>query len=494
MAPVVPPPGKRGPPASACDLCRARRIACRRRALEDTGGVLEACEACAKRGVECQTVAVRQAKTRRRTARPAASTTPASAGPSSSSAVAAASLSLTPSGASSRLTSGELSESFGFELLTLYENAGSGSSDALYPPPVVDFLALKQRYEAAGKRLSALSPEDQLTCRIVFASASRLWTPPSASSPDVRPRVVQQLLAAAQSHADGAAVWRQPSAKNATSLLLLFQLVGQGEIAGDEVQPYLSSLVGQLKSLSKRDPAVVYGPSGESVTTLTWSVLAFDTLAAVERGEAPNITKADYARLLGPFTPSLPSIATLTAALAAGPWPLTNALLLPLASYVVLGRRVAFLLDEAKATSAALRNPEVEEIWGEASSLVEWAEGALSLAHELEALEVFSLTILQLYTNLACGAALFAQLAILRYLEGLPSSLASEYAVRFACASAAHLRSIRASGRINFLAVFTGSAWSVTRLVDFAQRFWPAAAWDAELFPKGPEDKLSSLK
>ncbi|GAA5861526.1 hypothetical protein JCM8547_008060 [Rhodosporidiobolus lusitaniae] len=193
---------RRGPAPKACSACRRRKASCKRR--EDGG----ACEGCVKRASSPP-----PAK-RNETAK----TVYGSLSPSSWTSF----LALVPSGLDTRLADNEMSETLGLELLQIYGDAGNTCSDPLYPPPVPDDLALQERYEAAGKRLVDLSNEDQLTCRIVFATASRTWR--SGKTATTNGKLVQQLLVNAQSRADATGVWRNPTPANAISLLLLYQL------------------------------------------------------------------------------------------------------------------------------------------------------------------------------------------------------------------------------------------------------------------------------
>ncbi|GAA5861578.1 hypothetical protein JCM8547_008080 [Rhodosporidiobolus lusitaniae] len=418
--------------------------------------------------------------------------------PSSSST--SSSLALVPSGLETRMADNEMSETLGLELLQIYGDAGSTCSDPLYPPPVLDYLALQGRYETAGKRLTNLSIEDQLTCRIVFATASRMWR--SGKNAATNGKLVQQLLTNAQTRADATGVWRNPTPANAISLLLLYQLANQGEIASIAAKPYLVSLAAQLKVLHKSasHAPVVTGVKGTSATALSWCLLAFDTFASIERKEAPVVSKADHNRLLGGLTVALPPLAAMEFALQADPWSTTNYCLLPLAFLISFGRRLACLMEVyPHGVNTVEGMAELNEIWAALNEICDWT----AAVSRLEASDPFSITILQLYLNLTAGGAIFAQLAIIEHQEQLkispissplPPQVPSPTLAEFAMNVCSYLRSIRTDGQKSFMAVFTGTAWSVSRLAAFANVFNGTSAWDKTLHPAGPADKVVSLR
>lgn len=234
-----------------------------------------------------------------------------------------------------------MSETLGLELLTLYGDAGSSGCQALYPPPVLDYIALRDRYSSACVLFDASSIIDadpcplqrtttcgyvgggsgssrflffllafsfffyfcsvsisslthsalpQLIGRIIFATAARLVSAQSVPTSTQNPLLLaQQLLANAQTRADATAVWRHPSPNNAVSLLLLYQLLSRGEIGSAEGKPYLAALVGHLRALERTNPEVLVGASGTGTSILVWCLLSFDAFAAAERAEEPIV-------------------------------------------------------------------------------------------------------------------------------------------------------------------------------------------------------------
>ncbi|GAA5861599.1 hypothetical protein JCM8547_008087 [Rhodosporidiobolus lusitaniae] len=471
---------QRGPAATSCTACRARKSSCKR--TEDGGS----CEGCQKRGLVCSM----SGTTSNSSAPPAKRNDTAKTSYSSLPSSTSSSLALVPSGLETRLADNEMSETLGLELLQIYGDAGNTCSDPLYPPPVLDYLALQGRYEAAGKRLADLSIEDQLTCRIVFASASRLWR--SGRGPNINHKLVQQLVTSAQTRADAAGIWRSPSSGNATNLLLLHLLSSQGEIGSETAKPYLISLAAQSKTLNKIDANAIVG-QGESAPALGWCMLLFDTFAAIERKEVPCCSQAEFERLLG-RRGGLPSMAAVEFALQNDPWSTTTYCLRPLALFVQFGRRLAYLFElTPNGVDTVERCIELNEIWGTMTRICAWAAEAA----KLQATNPFSLTVLQLYLNLIAGAAIFAQLAIVEHQEqasfSLPPSFPAPTRAQFASHACSYLRSVRIGGRKTFLAVFTGTTWSVSRLAAFTDVFNGTSAWDESLHPAGPSDKLESL-
>ncbi|GAA6039689.1 hypothetical protein JCM8097_001352 [Rhodosporidiobolus ruineniae] len=469
-------PTKRRPPGPAptsCSGCRRRRVACKR----SKEGAASACERCAKLGLECSLLTV---------------STPSAVARTPKDTLGLSSL-------ETRLADNDMSETLGLELLSLYGDASSSCSDPIYPPPVLDYIGLRGRYEAVGRRLSDLSPADQLTCRIVFASASRLRRPSSASSSESQ--LVHNLSSSATSHADAASVWRRPSSENATALLLLFQLVAAGEIASEEAKPYMSALNSQVRALYKTQPRVLLGASGGGMSPLLWCVLLFGTLAAVERREASEMPDREYLHLVAGRTGGMPPPQVVLDAIQHDPWLVTRLAVLPLASYINLGRRIASLLNDLRnGHLGAEEVVAVGEVWDRAEVLVDYLDGLISEVYAAATNEL-SVTVFQLYAQLTYGATLFAILSIIIALEepslstvvpGTAAMLLQHYRSRFLRLACRYLRTVRGS-TTSFLAVFAGSAWSVSRLVTFAQLVKSTSAWDAELYPAGPADKLASL-
>ncbi|GAA5895202.1 hypothetical protein JCM6882_006614 [Rhodosporidiobolus microsporus] len=478
----------RGPPPRSCQPCRLRRIKCVR-----TSGADEPCEQCSKKGIVCVAVPLPPPSARTGKRIESAKQLYGTLNSSSSAATVGA---LVPSGLSTRLADGEMSESLGLELLTLYGDAGSSCCQPLFPPPVLDYIALRNRFRDAGRRLSDMSLEDQLVGRIVFATASRLRTG-NSSSPD--PRLSQQLLANAQTRADAAAVWRNPSPSNAVSLLLLYQLVSRGEIGSEEAKPYLSALVGHMRALERTNPEFLRGASLGGTTGLVWCLMAFDAFAAVEQAEEPIVPEKEYDLRLRPLHPGLPSLELIRFALESDPWSLTNYALVPLAAIIEASRRLARCLDEVGAAGGlrAETERELEELWERAWEVGSWGSEIIELSGGMKDLDPFTVTVLGLWVQLSYGAAVFSQLAIVLSLENrhpAPTSLLSQQIGTFPSTACRYLRSIRGTaGRNNFLTVFTGCAWSVSRLMTFARIFVTTNAWSTEMHPGGPADKLASL-
>ncbi|GAA6039679.1 hypothetical protein JCM8097_001344 [Rhodosporidiobolus ruineniae] len=435
--------------------------------------------------------------------------------PSKSTYLPSSSLAL--SSLETRLADNDMSETFGLELLTLYGDASSSCSDPIYPPPVLDYIGLRGRYEAAGRRLCDLSSSDQLICRIVFASASRLH--PSSSTPDSHShsQLARQLVANAASHADTANIWRQPSRENAMALLLLYQLMTAGELGNDDAKPYMAALIEQLRTLHRTEPEALVGKSGD-VTGLVWTAWMMHTFAALERREAPDLTNREFILFLGNkpeglprevsrpylldhFGGGTPPKSEVLTALKHDPWELLGYESLWLAVYSGIGRRVASPLSDLRTSSLTAADVvELGEIWGEADELVDYLDEIMLGAESIEA-DPFALTVFHLYTELAYGGTVFAALALILALQdpalsssipGAIPTLLQQYLPRFLRSACQYLRRFR-NPNTSFLAVYTGSAWSVSRLVAFTQLIRSTSPWAADLHPGGPADKLETL-
>ncbi|GAA6039681.1 hypothetical protein JCM8097_001345 [Rhodosporidiobolus ruineniae] len=492
--------GARGPAQKACTACKKRKTACKR----DSGSARAACEGCLKRGLECSYLAESSIEPTPRRA---------------SKSIYLPSSSIALSSIETRLADNDMSETFGLELLTLYGDASSSCSDPIYPPPVLDYSALRSRYEAAGRRLYELSPSDQLTCRILFASVSRLRASSSAAASESK--LVRQLTSNAASHADSMGIWRRACGENAIALLLLYQLAAAGEIASEEAKPYMAALVGQLRTMYRSQPKLLMGESGAGASALVWSVFAFHVFSAVERREPLDITNRefllflgghgkvssrelsdrDFLQFLGGATGGLPPVQVVLDALQTDPWSLTNWELLWIAHYSTIAGRVSSILSVMRDRELGAEEAvELGEIWARVEELVDYLHGMIMAADGVEA-EPFALVIFHVYAELTYGAIVFAALAVLLALDEstvAPSASATatthlqHYRPHFSDLASRYLRRVRGSTTC-FLAVFTGSAWSVSRLVAFAQLVKATSAWDVELYPRGPADKLESL-
>ncbi|GAA5861581.1 hypothetical protein JCM8547_008081 [Rhodosporidiobolus lusitaniae] len=496
--------GKRGPVPKSCWACRSRKTVCKR----PSGGVGEgaaACEGCQKRGLVCsmlppdsgtmfalfqlakvltRPVAAIDARPPRRsnTAKTSYGSLPSS---STSSQAPAGQLALVPSGLETRLADNEMSETLGFELLSVYADAASSLRDPLYPPPILDYFGLQKQFEASGKRLSALSEEDQLTCRIMFASAARFRH--SSTSSLITAELNQQLATSAQRRADAAGIWRRPSVLTGANLLMLHHLTGRGEIATEESRPYLVSLAAHVKALLKVNPAAIFG-SGEGKPALGWALLLYDTCVTIERRESPLCTPADLERLLG-NQPAFTTLSAVEYALDTYPWSATQHSLVPSVIFITYGRRLGYLLESCPyGIDSVEAGIEMNEIWAVFDRILRWAADST----RLQTANPFLLTIARLFTMFIAGPATFAQLAIIQYLEEF-NTLSSFPHPPIALPNRLHLaRNIEEDK--TFISTFTGTAWSVSRLAAFVNLFGATSAWDESLHPAGPGDKLTSLR
>uniref|UniRef100_A0A0K3CQI5 BY PROTMAP: gi/472584225/gb/EMS21831.1/ transcription factor [Rhodosporidium toruloides NP11] gi/647394449/emb/CDR35679.1/ RHTO0S01e04720g1_1 [Rhodosporidium toruloides] n=1 Tax=Rhodotorula toruloides TaxID=5286 RepID=A0A0K3CQI5_RHOTO len=478
--------GKRGPAASSCDACRRRRIACRRRSGDSNGP----CESCEKKGLSCVS---------------------GSYGPSRADIVKASGPSTLagPSSVDSRLADDELAKSLGLELLMLYGDGGSdGRSMALYPLPIFDYASLATRFKTRGGRLSELSRDDQLVCRIIFASAAPHWQSTASATPETRTALSRQLLSAAQESADMLGIWRKPGSTSTKSLLMLQQIMNGGDIASDESLICLSTCVVQIKLLV--ESAAPKGRSAMLVdggTAMVWNAGLFDAAASIERKKEPYFSASDYSLMFG-YAGKLPSAELLETALFADAWSVTVCALFGLRAYLDVAHRVATLLMGTKSMPQALENEaDFEARWRDLDKIYDWGSMAAQLALRGDQGDAFARANLELYCNFAYGPAIAAEFAILQHLEGLDRqglaraydladqispSLLSTARARFPVRLCRYLRDIRTTDGHNFVAISAGTMISVSRVFAIVRCFLQTSAWDMSLHAS-PVDKLASL-
>ncbi|BGO94985.1 hypothetical protein NBRC10512_006829 [Rhodotorula toruloides] len=478
--------GKRGPAASSCDSCRRRRIACRRRSGESSGP----CESCEKKGLSCVF---------------------GSYGPGRADIVKAFNPSILtgPPSVDSRLADAELANSLGLELLALYGDGGSnGRSTALYPLPIFDYASLATRFQMRGGRLSELSRDDQLLCRIIFASAVPHWQSTASATPDTRKALARQLLSAAQESADTLGIWRKPGSISTKSLLMLQQIVNGGDIASDESLICLSTCVVQIEllveSAAPMSPSAVLVDGG---TAMIWNAGLFDAAASIERKKEPYFSASDYSLMFG-YAGKLPSAELLEAALSADAWSVTVCALFGLRAYLNVARRIATLLVGTKSMPQALADEaDFEARWRDLDALYSWASMAADLALRGDKGDAFARANLEFYCNFAYGPAIAAEFAILQHLEELDQhdsahacspadqispSLLSTARARFPVQLCRYLRDVRTTDGSNFFAVLGGTMISLSRILAIIRCFLQTSAWDMSLHAS-PVDKLGSL-
>ncbi|BGO94984.1 hypothetical protein NBRC10512v2_006780 [Rhodotorula toruloides] len=412
-----------------------------------------------------------------------------------------------PSRADNRLALEELDSAFGFELLSLYDGA-DGRSSALYPLPIWDYSSLRSRFKHAGNRLCELSQEDQLLCRVVFASAMPHWHSTALATPETRAVLARQLLAAAQENADMLGIWRKPDSVSTKSLLLLQQVAGRGEITSVDSLVCLSTCISHIKMLV--DAAEPFGPAGvpvEGKTALIWSAGLFDAAIAVERRKEPYFSPSDYA-LIFSYPGKLAPRDLLVKALQEDAWSITVSALPGVRAYIDIARRVSMLLSRAKRMPRAeAEAAEYKSCWRDLDALYAWASMAAELAIHGGEGDEFGRTNLELYCNFAFGPAIAAEFAMLQHLEDLDKrdaahvfdlsdylsqSLLETARQRFPIRLCRYLRAVRTTQGHNFFAVLGGTVISVSRILAITRAFLTTSAWDTTLHDN-PQDKLAAL-
>ncbi|BGP40277.1 hypothetical protein JCM10450v2_004257 [Rhodotorula kratochvilovae] len=419
---------------------------------------------------------------------------------------APSSLVLSATSTQQSLVDDTLAGGVGYELLKLYAEAGGGSGMPLFPPPMLDYIGLMGRFEAAGRQLPALTPDDQLLCRIVFAAAAPHWASKAAPASSMP----QQLLEAAQSSADRLAIWRKPTSTHATALVLLQQAAGRGHIVSQDAFAYLSSALAHIHVHKVCDPAAAGGTRGEGAPSLVWVATVFDACAAVELGTPPVLSDGYYAEFFRRGNKvKLTSRTMLEKVMRIDPWSTTIFLLHHLLVAVTLLRRVAYLLDQSRdIEQGQQRCGDFEGVRKSMDNVYAWGAMALDVARTAE--DPFLRTIIGMYTHIAYGSTVFAELAVFKLFqrivendavnsspaspEGVAALGVDERYARLQQSACAYLRAARLEApATNFLAVFTGSLWSTSRLCELANAVLATSAWQEQLHPDGPRDKLASL-
>ncbi|GAA5860038.1 hypothetical protein JCM8547_003068 [Rhodosporidiobolus lusitaniae] len=399
----------------------------------------------------------------------------------------------------------------GASLLLLFNTTGN-----LYPLPAYDFFALEERFNRAcvlltfgvfdqqlmleiysGGRLSSMSTSDQATCRIVFALASSLSTEHAIADPSF---LSQELAEQAQSFIDFVDISRWSPLDNAINLLLLWQSVCRGEIGSDVGQPFLVAVVEQLSRVHETDPPLLRSPARGFSSCLVYHAMLYDAAAAVERGTKPKFTPLAYHRILDvqeiAMDAPLPSLEDVKVALRSGPWPAVQAIIHAVASYFVASRRLAYFLaalDDGELGGDDMK--ELQEIWIVLEQSAKWGSDLCDAAAEPGAID-YDPGILSPVLHFSYAASIFAQLAALKHLQrrGFDRNFALSYHRSSCLKNICRLvRDVRTPSSVNSLLSSTGTLWSVSSLVAFAELFCSSHAWDRELHPGGPGDKLASL-
>ncbi|GAA5861247.1 hypothetical protein JCM8547_008532 [Rhodosporidiobolus lusitaniae] len=490
-------PYKRGPPPTSCEPCRLRRVKCVRAATSnDSDRPPSACQACLMKGLICVPSTTTSQITRNRTGKriEAAKQIYGSVDDTSPPPSFCSTGELVPSGQAARLAEREISETLGLEFLTLWD--GAGGDKAVYAPPVFDFSSLKSRFESFGNRLSLLPEDDQLTARIVFAFASNL--PPSKDVPPFPRPLAAQLVANTLSRADVCGIWRDSTVNSVVNCLLLYELIGHGEVATDNAVMILSSAATNLMCIWRKDPQALRSPSRGTCTAVVCHLAMYTTAVAVERRERPVISQQDLDRVFGVYSLVPVALEEVKRAAQNNPFWLARSLTPAITCYIAAGRDFANHVDaEQDELEPRMTFGEIETLWKTAEEILAWGSDVLNLTVKPGELEPCTFVLFQAYVQLSYGPTLFLLLAMLLYLEEkaehIPSPTLDHYRARLAVHVCNYLRDFRTPSGTNSMAALTSTLWGVSRLVNLAQFFNSTSAWDETLHPGGPGDKLASL-
>ncbi|GAA5821173.1 hypothetical protein JCM10212_002575 [Sporobolomyces blumeae] len=501
-------------PKSSCETCRLRRVKCVRPTDLDAS-----CQACAKKGIRC--VVVERPRTRNRsgknveTARArygSASREPSRSHSSSSSGSASPQVVPSPQlVVQAKLAQDELAGQFGNRLFELWLDQDRVQERERWPSvdlPVVDFCALRARYNASGFRLEHLETSDQLLTRLVFAFSAPAHLPPHLSHHS-RLSISSQLLSEAESLSDALAIWRKPSASHAASLVLFHKALSASSIDNPDARTYLSAAAEQLRRLASSDPAAVCGELGPGSSGLSWSTALVDAVAAAERRTVPHLTRADLETYLGRTEPSLPSLDSVLAVFPLSP-ELTMAKILDVLFYfIVLARDVAKWTSSAKtgdATGLSMLSTRLD-------GLYDWSQGALILC---SANEGVSSGLCRVYTSVIWASAVMLEFSLAEHLSSLVTRAASDASASFDLSSTERLSSLVAScqcarsrivavgtrlvdhmsrtGEIYALGILPGVGCSASRVIDLVKAILAAPASETTRFGNPPSVRLESLE
>ncbi|BGP06904.1 hypothetical protein JCM10049v2_002734 [Rhodotorula toruloides] len=484
--------GARGPLPSSCDGCRLRRVACRGRQTDEAGQAVRSCDACLRKGIQCTTTA-RQTNPRVRSGRriEAAKEIYGSTDIATPSTPPTTRRSTPPtcSDAEAHLLNDLQVETLRLDVLDLYDRISGAAKYPLYPWPLFNYYDLRHRFESRS-----------LMLRIVAAAASRFLRP-SKGTEATRDTCADQALQLAVRLADSQGLWRTINNSNPVALLLLWQLMANGELGTSAAQPYLVAAANQVKAMRDLDQ-----PELDDDTT-TWAIALTDAVVALETSSAPILSFrfkffSRIARMTAPLADMLlPSLDQLSRALdSSDPWDLSQCVAPVLAIACFSVRRLAYAFEDlALGNSGALRICEAE--WLEMDKIYLWVDNAVAFGTEQATVtKPFCRALLELYTGLIAALTVFSEVAILRAAEGAARDqdravmpIADSARKRANSGVCRYLRGARTCASRNHLALFASTFYSVSRVVLLADIFVATPTWDVNLHPQGAADKLASL-
>ncbi|GAA5991061.1 hypothetical protein JCM5350_005412 [Sporobolomyces pararoseus] len=346
-------PGRRGPVPTSCDRCRKLRVKCIRR----LGGRLgeETCTQCEKRSAEC-TVSNEISHSRKAVTPRQRSTSLAISPPAEQTIIR-------------RQVSGAKANRF-FDLY--FDPTVTGCSNFI-PLCLHDTVQLRVRFENCGKNLHRLERNDQ----VLFVEAAQRSRSIHAKEDG---STAIEILKSAQEAADKAAIWRQPTRPNLTSLLLLFWVTASGDLTSIEAKHYLSAACSHFSRLFT-DSGSLRSVTTDTLEWLAWTVPIIDATVALETRTLPNLSKRDTSVLSHETVPNyLPPLDLIASFLPSQPAKIVAMCSHSVPFYVYSARLLAHLAVESITASSAQRDfDNLEQIWSRMDRFNTWSTGALDL-------------------------------------------------------------------------------------------------------------------
>ncbi|GAA5868917.1 hypothetical protein JCM16303_000307 [Sporobolomyces ruberrimus] len=521
--PIRTAPGKRGPVPTSCEACRRQRAKC----IRSKGGQVgaEACTRCVKKGsfatlgggsisiVPVCFAGLTNSCPGRHLFHPHPSYVDnvlSSAGKPRA---------VAPRVEQSVVTT-QISIARATRLFDLYfDTATAGLELSFIPLLLHDTLELRSRFDAFGGQLDMLEENEQLRCRLIWASAATRWSDPDEMEKNSASPSSYEILKTCRELADRSKIWRSPTRPNLITLLLLFFATASGDLTRNEAQYYMGAACqhfGPLFPSSSSD--VLSSPLTGGPEWCAYSVALHDALTSLESRRPCFLSDRDFSVLSpdGPPTYLAPP-SLLASYLAEGSSRVVEHCTYT-TTYTLYTARLL-----AKHQARLSRNVTVQQdfdvleaVWNRSDTLERWLEDALALVRAPGAIrsDGIDLAVLQTVLGTSWMPSLQIEFSALSYIRDRVDEFANAR-IRFGHSSGPHwnaakslhsvaiarseralcifLRHTRNREGIYLLAAASGYVCSVERLNDFAAALYHAEPDNFDLFPFGASDKLASL-
>ncbi|GAA5952902.1 hypothetical protein JCM3765_003001 [Sporobolomyces pararoseus] len=359
----------------------------------------------------------------------------------------------------------------------------------------LDIDALRMRFHAVDGNLDRLSRADQVSCRLVFISATeRCQALDSKYSSNV-----QELLKSVQAVVDVSSIWRTPTFSNFVNLFLLSLLTKD-----DSSGYYHQAAASHFRHLFKV-PSDLIGENGQPIL-IAYRFAVIDIQLALESGRAPQLSTRDHSafssQTFGDYS-SLPD-------LSQDPDPsYLDICIWAVCHYLGTAQSLAthLSLRPAKLLTVEQDLKTITWAWGRLDHYERWVFKSaqhLRSASATPAIQALTLSVVMwiydLCVALECYMTdhLYERSNILSTTSGLSqnfstmTSLWAQSLLRYQgriCRLLSTLRSPDSSNKLGS----AGFSPVDNRLETFVATFCSTSAQDATLFPLGSLDKLASV-